>query len=35
VIGLKNIAVVLTKDGLLVLNKEKENLVSEISKKMK
>jgi mannose-1-phosphate guanylyltransferase len=35
VIGLKNVAVVLTKDGLLVLNKEKENLVSEISKKMK
>jgi hypothetical protein len=35
VIGLDNVAVVLSKNGLLVLNKDKENLVSEISKKIK
>jgi mannose-1-phosphate guanylyltransferase len=35
VIGLENVAVVLTNGGLLVLNKDKENLVSEISKRMK
>ncbi|GMO14019.1 MAG: hypothetical protein Ta2E_04050 [Mycoplasmoidaceae bacterium] len=35
VVGLNNVAVVLTNDGLLVLNKDKENLVSTLSKQMK